>query len=72
MSAVLITWILSLVLVSKCENFDPYFSMEYDSMILKRHFISLHCEGSQKCIFNAFNATAILLYDRFLTEQQRQ
>ena len=27
--------------VSKCENFDPYFSMEYDSMILKTHFISL-------------------------------
>ena len=27
--------------ISKCENFDPFFSMEYDSMILKTHFISL-------------------------------
>ena len=26
--------------ISKCENFDPFFSMEYDSMILKTHFIS--------------------------------
>ena len=27
--------------VSKCENFDPFFSTEYDSMTLKTHFISL-------------------------------
>ena len=27
--------------ISKCENFDPFFSMEYDSMVLKAHFISL-------------------------------
>ena len=27
--------------VSKCENFDPFFSMEYYSMVLKTHFISL-------------------------------
>ena len=26
--------------VRKRENFDPFFSMEYDSMILKTHFIS--------------------------------
>ena len=32
---------LSALTVSKCENFDPFFSMEYDSMILKAHFISL-------------------------------
>ena len=25
----------------KCENFDPFFSMEYDSMILKPHSFSL-------------------------------
>ena len=24
-----------------CQNFDPFYSMEYDSMILKTHFISL-------------------------------
>ena len=27
--------------VSKGENFDQFFSMEYDSMVLKTHFISL-------------------------------
>ena len=32
---------LSALTVSKCENFDTFFSMEYDSMILKTHFISL-------------------------------
>ena len=29
-------------------------------------------EGSQEYIFNALNATAILLSDHFVTEQQRQ
>ena len=29
------------ICISKCENFDPFFSMEYDSMILKTHLISL-------------------------------
>ena len=37
--------------VSKCEIFDPFFKMEYDSMELKQFFS--HCERSQKCIFNA-------------------
>ena len=55
--------------VSKCEIFDPFFKMEYDSMVLKQFFS--HCERSQKCIFNAFNASAIPLSDRFMTEQQR-
>ena len=27
---------------------------------------------TQKCIFNAFNASAVLLFDRFVTEHQRQ
>ena len=32
----------SALTVSKCEHFDPFFSsMEYDSMVLKTHFISL-------------------------------
>ena len=31
----------SALTVSKCENFDSFFSMEYDSMILKTHFFSL-------------------------------
>ena len=31
----------SALLVSKCENFDPFFSFEYDSMILKTHFMLL-------------------------------
>ena len=53
----------SALTVSKCGNFETFFSMEYDSMILKTHFS--HCEGSQKFIFNAFNASAILLSDRF-------
>ena len=60
----------SALTVSKCENFDPRFSMEYDSFILKTHLS--HCEGSQKCIFYAFNASAIPLSDRFVTEQQWQ
>ena len=31
----------SALTISKCENFDPFFSMEYDSMVLKTHFILL-------------------------------
>ena len=31
----------SALTVSECENVDPSFSMEYDSMILKPYFISL-------------------------------
>ena len=31
----------SALTVSKCENFDPFFSIEYDAMILKTHLISL-------------------------------
>ena len=41
-----------------------------NSMILK-HILS-HCEGSQKCIFDAFDASAIPLSDRFVTEQRQQ
>ena len=53
--------------ISKCENFNPFcFTLWYSKHIL------FHCEGSQKCIFNAFNASAIPLSDRFVTEQQRQ
>ena len=29
------------LIASKCENFDPFFSMEYYSMILKTHLILL-------------------------------
>ena len=36
-----------------------------------KHILS-YIEGSQKCIFNAFNASAILLSDRFVTAQQQQ
>ena len=32
---------LAAMTVRKCENFDPFFSVEYDSMILKTHLISL-------------------------------
>ena len=45
---------------------NGYFTLWYSKHILS------HCEGSQKCIFNAFNASAIPLSDRFVTEQQRQ
>ena len=38
--------------------------MEYDSMILKTHLISLW--GSQKYIFNAINASAIMITDCWL------
>ena len=31
----------SVLTISKCENFDPFFSMKYDSMMLKTHVISL-------------------------------
>ena len=27
--------------ISKCENLDPFFSFNFDSFILKTHFISL-------------------------------
>ena len=31
----------SVLTVSKCDNFDPFFSLKFDSLILKTHFISL-------------------------------
>ena len=27
--------------ITQCENFDPFFSLKLDSLILKTHFISL-------------------------------
>ena len=51
-------------------NFDLFFSMEYDSIILKTHLIPVR--GLKNCIFNASNASAIPLSDRFVTEQQWQ
>ena len=33
---------------------------------------TFYFEGSQKCIFNVFNASAITQSDRFVKEQQRQ
>ena len=59
----------SALTVSKRDNFDPFLSIEYDSMILKTH--SSHCEGSQEGIFNYFNTSAIPLSDRFVTEQRQ-
>ena len=60
----------SVLTASKCENFDPFLYLNLICSYSK-HILS-HCEGSQKCIFNAFNASAIPLSDRFVTEQQRQ
>ena len=43
--------------------------MEYDTMILKTHFISLW--GVSKCIFHALYASTFPLSDHFVTEQQQ-
>ena len=42
----------SALTVSKCENFDPFFQWNM-TLWYSRHSLS-HCEGVQKCIFNAF------------------
>ena len=43
----------------KCENFDHFFQWNM-TLWYPQHILS-HCEGSQKWIFNAFNASAIPL-----------
>ena len=44
----------SALTVSKCKNFDPFFQWNM-TLWYSEHILS-HCKGSQKCIFNAFNA----------------
>ena len=51
----------SALTVSKCENFDPFFSMEYDSMTLNTHLS--HCRGLK----NAFLMLLRSLLYRYLT-----
>ena len=34
-------WRREVVQKTKCENFDPFYSLKFDSLILKTHFISL-------------------------------
>ena len=48
--------------VSKCENFDPFFSMEYDSMVLKTHFYHI-----VRGLKNAFLMPLTPLLYRYLT-----
>ena len=54
--------------VSKGENFDQFFQWNM-TLWYSKHILS-HCEGFQKCIFNAFSAAALPLSDQFVTEQQ--
>ena len=61
----------SALTISKCENFDPFFFLINMTLWYSKHILS-YCEGSQKCIYNAFNSSALPLSDRFMTEQQRQ
>ena len=51
--------------VSKCENFDPFFALKFDSLILKTHFIN--CEEAPECIFHVLYSSTISLSDRFVT-----
>ena len=44
----------SALTVSKCENFNPFFSLKFDYFILKAHFISFK-EGSQNAFFMPFS-----------------
>ena len=60
----------SALTVSKCEYFEPFFQWNM-TLWYSKHILS-HCKGSQKCILNALNASAILLSDQFVTELQRQ
>ena len=58
---------LSALTLGKFENFDPFVQWNM-TLGYSKHILS-HCEGSQKCSFNAFNASAIPLSDRFVIEQ---
>ena len=50
-------------------NFWPNFSLKFDSLILITHFIALWWVS--KMHFHVLNASAILLSDHFVTEQQQ-
>ena len=55
--------------ISECENFDPF--LHWNLILWYSKHIQSHCEGSQKCIFHVHNASAILLFNEFVTEQQQ-
>ena len=64
------SWTAPYIHPNICENFDPFYSLNM-TLWYSKHILS-HCVGSQKCIFNAFKASAVQIFDRFVTEHQRQ
>ena len=52
-------------------KFWPIFFIEFWLFVTTTNFILSQCEGSQKCIFHLLYASALLLSNHFVTEQQQ-